>query len=428
MRGWYSMQSEYKNAKQISTISRKAYEHIKERHNTLLADAVFLCSPGTGRSIIIDYFLAEITRQLEMDASIEAIRDTIWRAETLLGIHEKINTVMVTELGLFGAMVPLDFGKERMTFVDFCDANFTRICYAGSHTIIKGGKGKGKTNLAGALAHYSRKRGFVVAMNIPLVTTEEGYEDVHEIYMMSELLQLRLETPFNIPILLIIDEAEPLWKRILGNTREHRHLNDFENLTRHFNIAMVSIWHYKRDLPDILLTQIEDEDATMIVKDRKETALTSGIVGCQIVDIPKSPIPYLSEGETSMGTFHMDVDIKKALQTTMGIKDNEKARAVLAAALQDQTILLDDYAEELESSKPLSLVMVEILEDFPSYVSPTGKTIDWRAIKEKKNLGENPAKHVKAELLRHLQQHEWDGNLKDVPDDILEAVKAELEL
>mgnify|MGYP000493727009 CR=1 FL=1 len=417
------MQSDYKSAKQISTISRKAYEHYKERYGVQLADAVFLCDLDTGREIIIDIYVDKIRDRLDLQAGVDAVKDAIRECETLLGVHTKNCQVMQTELGFYGAMVPLDFGKERLSFYDFCDMNFTRMCYAGSHTIIKGGKGKGKSNLAMALASYARRRGFKVALNIPLVTTEEGHEDVHEIYRMSELLQLRMETPFSVPILLIIDEAEPVWKRILGNTREQRHLNDFENLTRHFNIAMISIWHYRRDLPDTLATQIDDQEATLVVKDRKDTALTSGLLSCQIVDIPPSPIEYVSEGETSMGTFYMDVDVKRALQTTMGIKDGERAREVLSRALRDQSILLADYAVEEGGERPLSELMLEVLDSLPGYVSHTGRTIDWRAIREKKRLGENDAKAIKSELMRQLQQHYEGDDLREVPDSVLQRVR-----
>jgi len=120
------------NTKQISTLSRKAYENLKDRYGQNVADAVFYCSHESGRSILMKLYLNKIREELEIRGDMERIREIILEAEILMGMHERISQLMQSEVGYFGSMVPLDFGKERLRLDDFCDLYFKKIAYPGS--------------------------------------------------------------------------------------------------------------------------------------------------------------------------------------------------------------------------------------------------------------------------------------------------------
>lgn len=418
------------NTKQISTLSRKAYENLKDRYGQNVADAVFYCSYESGRSILMKLYLNKIREELEIRGDMERIREIILEAEILMGMHERISQLMQSEVGYFGSMVPLDFGKERLRLDDFCDLYFKKIAYPGSHVLIKGWKGGGKTNLALVFADYARRRGYAVAMNVPLIHSDERYDDVYEIYRMSDLLQLRVELPADTPMLFIMDEADQTWARILGTTKEHKNLNKFENLTRHYNIAVVSVWHVEKDIPEPLIKQVDDGKATLIVKTRKDTATTRGIVDCHITHIPRSPIEYMSTGERSAQTVYMDVDITAMTRKLAGVQDDKKARDILRRAIHDQSIIMEDYKEMEGEKKLISDVMLEVIDNFKDFISPTDRTVDWRAVMNAKRIGENDAKLVKDEIMRQIKKIWADfkgNNLSEIPDDVLKKIRGAIE-
>ena len=418
------------NSKQISTLSRKAYENAKDKYGETIADAVFHCSYEKGNSIIIEEYLYKMAEELEIRGDIERLRKLKTEANLLMGVHERICQLMQTEVGFYGSMVPLDFGKERLRLADFCDLYFKKVTFPGAHVLIKGWKGGGKTNLAMVLADYARKRGYAVAMNVPLIHTDERYDNLYEIYRMSDLLQLRTELPPDTPLLFVMDEADQTWARILGTTKEHKNLNKFENLTRHFNIAVVSIWHSEGDIPRPLLEQIDDGKAMLIVKKKKDTATTQGMVDCHITHIPRSPIDYMSEGERSAQTVYMDVDITAMTRKLAGVQDDKKAREILRRAIQDQSIVMEEYKAHEGEKKLISDIIVEVIDDFRNFISPTDRTVDWRAVMNAKRIGENDAKLVKDEIMRQVKTV-WKGfkgnNLSEVPDDVLKEIRGKME-
>lgn len=413
------------NPKQISTISRKGFEAWRDELGLELARAMILCSRDIGRMIIREEYMDRLRAALQDDCTVERVRRLIRECDTLVGIAEKNNQVMQTEIAFYGAQVPLDFGMERLTWKDFLHLHFNRIVYPGSHTLIRGWKGEGKTNMALALADYARKRGYVVSVNIPLVAMEEGYENVYEQYQMSELLQLRSELTPGTPMLHVIDEADQTWAKILGATREHKNLNKWDKLTRHFDISTVSIWHPKKDIPDPLMEQVENEKASLVVKKQKETATVDGIVKCNVTHIPKADIEYLSKGTGSSQTFYMDVDVTKATRQLVGVKDEEQARELLRRAVRDQTIILEDYVDEDTDEQSLYGAFMDVLDDLQEYVTHTGRTIDDQKLQHSLGVNRDEARYIRNELMRRVKQSwsDFDNDLTVIPDGVVDDIR-----
>ncbi len=416
------------NAKQISTISRRGFVAWKDEVGIQLARAMILCSRDVGRRVIREEYIDKIRGKLMRGGDVDDVRRLVREGDILAGIAEKNNQVMQTEIGFYGAQVPLDFGVERLSFYDFCDKDFSKVVYPGSHLMIRGWKDKGKTNMGLALADYARRRGFAVAVNIPLADGE-GYEDVYEIYKMSDLMQLRTMLPKGKKLLFVMDEADQVWAKILGATREHRNLSKFDDLTRHFDISTVSIWHPKKNIPDELLEQVEDEEATLAVKKEKETASLEGILKCRVTHIPRSPITFRSKGTGSPQTFYMDVDVTKATRHLVGVKDSEKANEMLRRAIQDQTIILEDYVDVDDGEQSLYSSFLQVLDDFQDYVTHTGRTIDDQKLQHSLKVNRDEARYIRNELMRQIKQRwdDFDNDLTVIPDGVLDDIRGVIE-
>jgi len=394
-----------------------------------LAKSIMLSSLGKGTENIISIYSVKIRDYINdmikqnktlSDLDLKELHSIFVKGNNDLGMHEYICTLMRTELGFFGALVPHNYGTSKIVYDEFIAEHHKIINGAGMDIAVKGPKGVGKTDYACLLGESNLIRNGVFAANIPMrEQIEEFQESVYFVGYLSDLLRLRMKIPMNIHITVAIDEAEPVFKRILGATLESRNVIDFFWLTRKYNMSIISIWHYSDDIPAQIIDITKNGDGLFFDKKQKTIAFVDGeSIKSVITEIPKTRLNFVSAGVGSAASFYIDINIKKLNQRTAGVTDDKEAKKLLMKALDDPSVYLKDYKhrvtnDDKDRSTFIKDIVKEINGTIDEFVTSTNRSIDWRKIRHVYDLGENDAKLIHNEILRSEEWRIWKKNFKE---------------
>lgn len=394
----------------LSTKSRMAFERLEDERGSAIAKAVMLSSFDRGNRAIhscnremLRKLLLDVNTRCGMNPSSldwELLHDATINWNNDLGYHELVCNLMRTEIGTFSASIPRGYGKQRMEWSDFIDEHFKTFTVQGTDICIIGSKGTGKTHLSVLLGEEAINRGSYFATNI---SVELGNEFVHTTDCLSDVFKLCASTDRH--IILAIDEPESVFSRLQSITKEAKNIDTFFNLTRKLHISVVTIWHFEKDIPHSLMEEIERNFAVRINKVRKKVAFVNGRdMNLMLTKIPNTNLKFKSVGALSAGSFFVDVDVRKILGRVKSFKDETKAKQELLKALDDPLMYLPEYRDQFGSGKSkeekLEEIKQVIWDDIDSYLTPTGKTVDFNKIAQVHSVSLNDAKYVKNEVMR----------------------------
>lgn len=408
----------------IRTVTRMAYEVMEGERGTERTNAIMLSGLERGNHTIytinlhdIKEYVRDILSRNEYlnEEHLEHIHEMYVKGCNDLGIHENICNLMRSEIGYFGTLVPRDFGSTKLEWPEFIVEYSRSITSAGTDLAIKGPKGTGKTDFTCSLGEITLEKNGTFATNIPIKKhdDDERYKRIYHVGYLSDLLRLRLEIPMSKHITMAIDEAEPVFKKLLGNTLESRNIIDFFNLTRKYDISIISIWHFDDDIPDQIAEMTKSGEGLFFDKRQKTGSFVDGRnLHAVITKIPSTTLDFISTGVGSAASFYVDLNIKKLNQQTAGITDPAVAKEVLLKALDDPQVYLKGYKHRAKNipkkeTKDTETIIEEILNNMEKYVTSTGKTFEWRKIKKDYRISENDAKYIKNELLRADGFKKW---------------------
>lgn len=406
------------NQSLIRTISRKSFEEYERVYGSDIARAVWQSSLPTGMKTLNRIYLQRWSKTIREYLSIDGDLYYDLHYNTLfkttieynhnVGCLEQVSNVMRTEIGVMGTHVGFEARYVSYEIDDFLEAMREYIFTPGKQIVIKGIVGSGKTDLGCLLGEHNIKRGHIFASNIPMENKDgEIYDHIFRVDSLSELMKLRLKIPINKHIIMAIDEPESVFQNLLKITKEGKNIGVFFHLIRKYNMSIISIWHFEKDIPDYLKTQIEENGGIYINKQDKKTAFydTSKEKG-MIVRIPQTSLNFISAGHGSAATFFIDLDIKNLLRKTSGDHPPAKAKKLLEEALNHKSVYLKEYQDDVVEEKKAEDIQAYVkivLNDKKKYLTHTGRTFDWRLIKRLFNITENTAKDIKNEAMRQLK-------------------------
>jgi len=415
----------------IRVMSRSCLEAQTQQRGENRATAIFATSLEYGNKLLEKFHVYTIFSYLIFTyhtkgkayivQNFQKVNNMIFDAELDMGIHEKVSLTPPTEIGVLSMFVPKNWGKTIITWEGIKEKIRYIVTGAGNDIAIKGLKGVGKTDLACLLGEITIEGGDVFASNIPIAVKKNNkyFDKIKHINYLSDLLRLRLEIPVGTHITVVIDEAEPVFKKILGNTLESRNIIDFFNLTRKYDISIISIWHFEDEIPNQVIENTKLGNGLFFKKeDKKKVQVYGNQIKATVIDVPRTNLGFVSTGLTSTASFYVDLNINKLNQQTTGLLDPEETIAALKKALDDELVYLPQYKHRAKNkskipAKDSNTIIKEILENMDKYVTSTGRSIRWRKIKKDYGISENDAKDVRDEIL----SSEKFQNLKNsIPD------------
>lgn len=402
----------------IRTVTRMAYEVMESDRGTERTNAVMLSGLERGNHTIYTINLHDIKEYVRdilsrndylNEEHLEHVHEMYIKGCNDLGIHENICNLMRSEIGYFGTLVPRDFGSTKLEWTEFVGEYSQSITSAGTDLTIKGPKGTGKTDYACLLGETTLEKNGVFATNIPIKKhdDEERYKRVYHVGYLSDLLKLRLEIPMSKHITMAIDEAEPVFKKILGNTLESRNIIDFFNLTRKYDISIISIWHFDDDIPDQIVEMTKSGEGLFFDKKQKTAAFVNGInFHAIITKIPSTTLDFISTGVGSAASFYVDLNIKRLNQQTAGITDPVMAKKILIEALNDPDVYLKGHKHraknysEKDEGPDIDAIAEKIENNLDDYLTETKRALDYAKITLDFGISQHKAKEVRSRVMR----------------------------
>jgi hypothetical protein len=402
----------------IRTVTRMAYEVMENNRGTERTNAVMLSSFERGNHTLYTINLHEVkeyardilTRHDDLNEEhLEHIHEMYVKGCNDLGIHENICNLMRSEIGYFGTLVPRDFGSTKLEWTEFIGEYSGAVTSAGTDLAIKGPKGTGKSDFACLLGEATLEKNGTFATNIPIKKhdDEERYERVHHIGYLSDLMKLRLKIPMSKHITMAIDEAEPVFKKLLGNTLESRNIIDFFNLTRKYDISIISIWHFDDDIPDQIMEMTKSGEGLFFNKQRKTAAFVNGRnFQAVITKIPSTTLDFISTGVGSAASFYVDLNIKKLNQQTAGITDSITAKKILIEALNDPGVYLKGHKHraknyrEKNEGPDIEAIAEKIIDNLDDYLTESKRALDHAKITLDFEISQHKAKEVRSKVMR----------------------------
>ena len=404
--------------KLLRTVTRMAYEVMESDRGAERTDAVMLSSFERGNHTLYTINIHEIKeyvkdvlfRHDELNAEhFEYLYDLYVKGCNDLGIHENICNLMRSEIGYFGTLVPYNFGSTTLAWTEFISEHSHSITSAGTDIAIKGPKGTGKTDYACLLGENTLEKDGIFAANIPIRKhdEEERYKKVYHVGYLSDLLKLRLEIPMSKHITMAIDEAEPVFKKMLGNTLESRNIIDFFNLTRKYDISIISIWHFDDDIPNQIMEMIKSGEGLFFDKRQKKATFATGknLYG-MITRIPSTTLDFISTGVGSAASFYVDLDIKRLNQETAGITDPTMAKKMLLKALNDPRVYLKGHKHRAKNYKEqnegpdIDAIAEKIVNNLDDYLTESKRALDHAKITLDFEISQHKAKEVRSRVMR----------------------------
>jgi len=402
----------------LRTVTRMAYEVMELDRGTKRTNAVMLSSLERGNHTLYTINLHEMKTYVKdilfrhdnlNEEHFNHLHDLYVKGCNDLGIHETICNLMRSEIGYFGTLVPPNFGSTKLEWTEFIEKYSQSITSAGTDLVIKGPKGVGKTDLACLLGETTLIKNGVFATNIPIKKhdDEEQYNRIYHVGYLGDLLKLRLEIPMNKHITMVIDEAEPVFKKLLGNTLESRNIIDFFNLTRKYDISIISIWHFDDDIPDQIIEMTQSGEGLFFNKKEKTVAFVDGRnLHAMITKIPRTTLDFISTGVGSAASFYVDLNIKKLNQQTAGITDPSRAKKILVEALNDTGVYLKEYKHraknysEKNGGPDIDAIAEKITNNLDKYLTESKRALDHAKITLDFGISQHKAKEVRSIVMR----------------------------
>lgn len=322
---------------------------------------------------VVDAWLVD---QFKRARSQTALRHLYW-LDRFLQVYVSRTDFMSTELGIFSAAVPPNYGHKKWDYPSFRGKVLPKILPAdGGRLSVIEETGAGKTHMFLGFGEWALEKGRHLIVNFQPVQDRTGqYSDrIHCIRRGSDLLRVYAKTPVGSEFLFIMDEPEGGIKA--GNSKGVNHWTTFTNFIRKFNMDVAEIWHDEKEQYRAG-REAEGKKVYRIRKPERDTAVIEGKeVRYDVRGIP--PHDFLDYDDGAVGTFLMDVNMGLLVDKLATAKDEAERKAMILECLEDPRYLLDEYVDHEDGPLGIRDVVAAILEhDEPQLNAHGNVDRDW---------------------------------------------------
>lgn len=326
-----------------------------------------------GRAIeVADVLLLEHFKRLPDEPDLVDLRK-LFKFDLTLQQLAKSENKHATEIGLFAAAVPPDYGKLEWEYTDWARKVLPNILRGeGARVSMAAGTGAGKTHLFNLWGEWALEQGRVVMVNFKPCTDPRGtYGPDRLVYVrtLSDVWRVMAENPGK-KFLLCVDEPESALRgsASLGVVN----WSNFLHFIRKWRLDIVEIWHDRNEQykagREATGGKIWDLEKT----DRDRFSLKGNDKTFHVTNVPA--LSFIEYDHRANGTFNADLDMGY-FQHHLGDMESDGARrAKVLELLKDPRSYLKKWQDDVESedSDPYDAAIVEVREDPAPFLNQKG--------------------------------------------------------